>query len=101
MDAYFLTADLELSGFAKEASVYWEEYSAVYDSHIESMGLSAEEQAEIKDSNRIVDLISYVYRLTILYRLAKSAGDIQRASKAEDMLIDAYKKFRKSYQQRI
>lgn len=90
MDAYFLTADLELSGFTKEASVYWEEYDVAYSSHIESMGLSVEEQADIKDSNRIVDLISQVYRLTIFYRLAKAVGDVQRTNKAEELLSDAY-----------
>lgn len=95
MDAYFLRADLELSGFAEEASAYWGEYNVAYDSRIASMGLSIDEQTEIKDSNRIIDLISHVYRLTIFYRLAKSAGDVQRASKAEELLSDAYEKISK------
>lgn len=90
MDAYFLAADLELSGFTEEASAYWEEYNAAYNLHIKSMGLSLEEQAEIRDSNKIIDMISRVYRLTIFYRLAKVVGDVRRTSRAEELLSGAY-----------
>ena len=74
MDAGFFKTELELIGRNDDAQTYWQEYDKAYLEYVAKQGLEPQDMAFIQESNRIIDRISDLYRLTIFHRLAVKKG---------------------------
>lgn len=83
MDAFFMAADLELSGHKDAADSFWNAYLDAYNQHISAHRLSPEEENIVVLSNPVVDLITSIYRFGIFYRLARIASKNLTLSKTQ------------------
>jgi len=89
MDADFFRTELELRGLTSEMDNFWSTYNELYYQNLEKKGLNKSEINEVKEINKILDMISRIYRLYIFLRLSHPAlHNVPKRAKICEALLD-------------